>query len=173
MEPLSAKLIEMGFNIEEGDDSIRVNIDEGKTIEPANFKTMPYPGFPTDLQPQATSLLCLADGLSRMHENVWDNRFQYVSELQSMGAEISVIGRVALISGPARLSGSNVVAMDLRAGAALVLAGLVAGGVTTVSSAQRIDRGYERIVEKLNALGAQIERFDDDEVECARPMVDG
>jgi len=173
MEPLSAKLLEMGFNIEEGDDSIRVNIDEEKTIEPVNFKTMPYPGFPTDLQPQTTSLLCLANGLSRMHENVWDNRFQYVSELQSMGAEISVIGRVALISGPARLSGSNVVAMDLRAGAALVLAGLVANGSTTISSAHRIDRGYERIVEKLSSLGARIERFDDDDMECARPLVDG
>jgi len=90
-----------------------------------------------------------------------------------MGAEISVIGRVALISGPARLSGSNVVAMDLRAGAALVLAGLVANGSTTISSAHRIDRGYERIVEKLSSLGARIERFDDDDMECARPLVDG
>ena len=172
MEPLSAKLIEMGFSIEEGDESIRVSIDADKKIEPANFKTMPYPGFPTDLQPHVTSLLCLADGLSRMHENVWDNRFQYVNELQSMGADISVIARDALVNGPARLSGSNVVAMDLRAGAALVLAGLVANGVTTISAAQRIDRGYERIVEKLSALGAKIERFDDDDLECARPLAD-
>jgi len=172
MEPLSAKLLEMGFGIEEGDDSIRVTIGDDAKIQPANFKTMPYPGFPTDLQPQATSLLCLADGLSRMHENVWDNRFQYVSELHSMGADISVIGRVALVSGPIRLSGANVVAMDLRAGAALVLAALVANGTTIISSAQRIDRGYERLVEKLSSLGAKIERLDDDETECTRPLVD-
>lgn len=172
MEPLSAKLLEMGFDIEEGDDSIRVSIEEGKTIEPVNFKTMPYPGFPTDLQPQATALLCIANGLSRMHENVWDNRFQYVSELQSMGADISVIGRVALVTGPARLNGSNVVAMDLRAGAALVLAGLSANGMTTISAAGRIDRGYEKIVKKLRDLGAKIERLDDPSIECARPLVD-
>jgi UDP-N-acetylglucosamine 1-carboxyvinyltransferase len=172
MEPLSAKLLEMGYDVDEGDDSIRVSIEEGKTIEPANFKTMPYPGFPTDLQPQATAMLCLANGMSRMHENVWDNRFQYVSELQSMGADISVIGRVALISGPTRLNGSNVVAMDLRAGAALVLAGMAATGTTTVFSASKIDRGYERIVEKLCSLGAKIERMEESADESPRPLVE-
>lgn len=172
MEPLSAKLLEMGYDVVEGDDSIRVSIEDGKTVEPANFKTMPYPGFPTDLQPQATVMLCLANGMSRMHENVWDNRFQYVSELQSMGADISVIGRVALVSGPTRLSGSNVVAMDLRAGAALVLAGLAASGTTTVFSASKIDRGYERIVEKLCSLGAKIERMEDSTAESPRPLVE-
>ncbi len=172
MEPLSAKLLEMGYDIDEGDDSIRVSIREDVTIHPANFKTMPYPGFPTDLQPQATAMLCLANGLSRMHENVWDNRFQYVSELQSMGADISVIGRVALISGPTRLHGSNVVAMDLRAGAALVLAGLVANGTTTIFSASKIERGYERIVDKLVSLGAKIERTEDSTDESPRPLVE-
>jgi UDP-N-acetylglucosamine 1-carboxyvinyltransferase len=172
MEPLSAKLLEMGYDVDEGDDSIRVSIKEGATISPVNFKTMPYPGFPTDLQPQATALLCMAGGMSRMHENVWDNRFQYVSELQSMGADISVIGRVALVSGPTRLNGSNVVAMDLRAGAALVLAGLVASGTTTIFSASKIDRGYERIVEKLCSLGAKIERMEDSSAESPRPLVE-
>lgn len=172
MEPLTAKLMEMGFDILEGDDSIRVSIEECRPIEPVNFKTMPYPGFPTDLQPQATALLCLAKGMGRMHENVWDNRFQYISELQTMGANISVIGRVALVSGPSFLHGANVVAMDLRAGAAMVLAGLVATGETVISSAYRIDRGYEHIVEKLTAMGAKIERVEEDESSCQRPLVE-
>ncbi len=163
MEPLSAKLVEMGYTIEEHDDSIRVAIDDETTISPVNFKTMPYPGFPTDLQPQTTVLLCMASGLSRMYENVWDNRFQYVTELQTMGADISVIDRVALVSGPTQLNGSSVSAMDLRAGAAMVLAGLAAEGVTEISEAHRIERGYERIVEKLTALGARIERYEDQE----------
>lgn len=163
MEPLSAKLVEMGYIIEEHDDSIRVAIDDETTISPVNFKTMPYPGFPTDLQPQTTVLLCMASGLSRMYENVWDNRFQYVTELQTMGADISVIDRVALVSGPTQLNGSSVSAMDLRAGAAMVLAGLAAEGVTEISEAHRIERGYERIVEKLTALGARIERYEDQE----------
>ena len=163
MEPLSAKLVEMGYTIEEHDDSIRVAIDDETTIYPVNFKTMPYPGFPTDLQPQTTVLLCMASGLSRMYENVWDNRFQYVTELQTMGADISVIDRVALVSGPTQLNGSSVSAMDLRAGAAMVLAGLAAEGVTEISEAHRIERGYERIVEKLTALGARIERYEDQE----------
>ncbi len=167
MEPLTVKLIEMGYRVEESDDSIRVAIDDGVEVTPANFKTMPYPGFPTDLQPQATVLLTQATGLSRMHENVWDNRFQYVTELQTMGANISVIDKIALVSGPAKLHGSNVVAMDLRAGAAMVLAGLSASGTTEISDAQRIDRGYENIVEKLTALGAQIERFEEENSACA------
>jgi len=110
--------------------------------------------------------------MSRMHENVWDNRFQYISELQTMGANISVIGRVALVSGPSFLHGANVVAMDLRAGAAMVLAGLVATGETIISSAYRIDRGYEHIVEKLTAMGAQIERVEEDASSCQRPLVE-
>ena len=169
MEPLTAKLIEMGFDVDESDDAIHVSISECGIITSVNFKTMPYPGFPTDLQPQATVLLCMAEGLSRMHENVWDNRFQYVTELQTMGADISVIDRVALVTGPTQLNGSSVVAMDLRAGAAMVLAGLAADGVTLISEAQRIERGYEKIVEKLTALGAKMERIDDQDLPCQRP----
>ncbi|MBO4495263.1 MAG: UDP-N-acetylglucosamine 1-carboxyvinyltransferase [Clostridiales bacterium] len=163
MEPLTVKMVEMGFDIEQGDDWIRVSIDDDVELEPTNFKTSPYPGFPTDLQPQATVLLCQAAGMSRMHENVWDNRFQYVSELQSMGASISVIDRCALVNGPCTFCGASVTALDLRAGAAMVLAGLAADGVTTISAANRIDRGYENIVEKLRGIGAEIERLEGDE----------
>jgi len=169
MEPLTAKLIEMGFEVDESDDAIRVTVADCGIISAVNFKTMPYHGFPTDLQPQATVLLCIAEGLSRMHENVWDNRFQYVSELQTMGANISVIDRIALVTGTTQLNGSSVVAMDLRAGAAMVLAGLAAEGVTIISEAQRIERGYEKIVEKLNALGAKIDRIEDPNSVCPRP----
>ena len=172
MEPLTAKLLEMGFDVDESDDAIRVSAADSLTVLPVNFKTMPYPGFPTDLQPQATVLLCIADGLSRMHENVWDNRFQYVSELQTMGADISIIDRIALVTGPTPLHGSSVVAMDLRAGAAMILAGLAADGVTEISEAQRIERGYEKIVEKLTALGAKIVRMEDTELTCSRPVVE-
>ena len=160
MEPLTAKMIDMGFDIDQGDDWIRVSVEEDTLLEPTNFKTRPYPGFPTDLQPQATVLLCLASGLSRMHELVWDNRFQYVPELQSMGASISIIDRCALVNGPISFCGASVTALDLRAGAAMVLAGLAADGVTTISCANRIDRGYERLVEKLTDIGAEIERIE-------------
>lgn len=163
MEPLTAKLIEMGFQVEESEESIHITIADDVEIAPVNFKTMPYPGFPTDLQPQTTVLLCMANGLSRMYENVWDNRFQYVTELQSMGANISVIDRVALVSGPTHLNGASVSAMDLRAGAAMILAGLAAEGVTEVSEAHRIERGYEKIVEKLTAMGAKMERYEEPE----------
>ncbi len=163
MEPLTVKMLEMGFNIEQGDDWIRVTIDDGVEPEPTNFKTRPYPGFPTDLQPQATVLLCQANGLSRMHENVWDNRFQYIPELQSMGASITVMERIALINGPVSFCGARVSALDLRAGAAMVLAGLAADGVTTITCANRIERGYEKIVEKLRAVGAEIDHIPDDE----------
>ena len=171
MEPLTVKMLEMGFDIEQGDDWIRVSIDDDTELEPTNFKTSPYPGFPTDLQPQATVLLCQAAGMSRMHENVWDNRFQYVPELQSMGASISVIDRCALVNGPCTFCGASVTALDLRAGAAMVLAGLAANGVTTISSANRIDRGYEKIVEKLRGIGADIERVSGDDEHFA-PMDD-
>ncbi len=163
MEPLTVKLVEMGFQVEESEESIHITIEDDVEIAPVNFKTMPYPGFPTDLQPQTTVLLCMACGMSRMYENVWDNRFQYVTELQSMGANISVIDRVALVSGPSHLNGASVSAMDLRAGAAMILAGLAADGVTEISEAHRIERGYEKIVEKLTAMGARMERFDDPE----------
>jgi len=163
MEPLTVKMIEMGFGIEQGDDWIRVYADENTELESTNFKTRPYPGFPTDLQPQATVLLCMANGMSRMHENVWDNRFQYIPELQSMGASITVMERIALINGPVQFCGARVTALDLRAGAAMVLAGLAAEGTTTVMAANRIERGYEKIVEKLRGIGAEIVHLEEDE----------
>ena len=163
MEPLTVKMLEMGFNIDQGDDWIRVSIDDDTELEPTNFKTRPYPGFPTDLQPQATVLLCHAHGMSQMHENVWDNRFQYVPELQSMGASISVMERIALVHGPVQFSGARVSALDLRAGAAMVLAGLSAEGTTTIAFANRIERGYEKIVEKLRGIGAEIEHIEEEE----------
>lgn len=163
MEPLSLKLSDMGYDIEEGDDWIRVSVPDGKAISPVNFKTMPYPGFPTDLQPQTTTLLCVAEGHSRMNENIWDTRFQYVPELQTLGANITIIERFALVSGPTVFHGASVEAKDLRAGAAMLIAGLVADGITEISQAERIERGYEKIIEKLISLGANITRTDDEE----------
>lgn len=156
MESLTAKLQEMNVKVEEFDDSIRVSCKE--KVQKVNIKTLPYPGFPTDLQPQATALLCRAEGTSTITEGVWDNRYQYVDELKRMGAKIKVEGRMAVIEGIPRLSGAPIKALDLRAGAAMVIAGLMARGVTTVSNIECIDRGYERLDEKLKNLGADIER---------------
>ena len=159
MEPLSAKMREMGYQIEEGDESIRVfRYDYEEEVYPTSVKTSPYPGFPTDLQPQTVVLLCSADGQSRMHENVWQNRFQYVPELAKMGANINVYERIAWVNGKTKFRGATVEATDLRAGAALVCAALEADGTTYIMNAQRIDRGYEHIVQKLTELGAVISR---------------
>lgn len=160
MEPLSAKLEEMGASVEEGDDLIRVWLQPESDLQAANFKTMPYPGFPTDLQPQTTVLLCTAKGSSKMMENVWDNRFQYVDELKMMGADITVAGRVAIIAGGATLTGAKITARDLRAGAAMVLAGLAADGETEVYEISKLERGYEDFVSKMRSLGADITRMD-------------
>lgn len=157
MDPLTAKLVEMGIGIEIGESSIRVYSDRRRHINPAVFKTMPYPGFPTDLQPQTVALLCLADGQSKMYETIWDNRFQYIDELKKMGANITISGKVALIIGPAKLTGACVRARDLRAGAAMVLAGLIAQGKTEIYDIHVIQRGYENFVQKLMKLGAKIE----------------
>lgn len=157
MDPLTAKLVEMGIGIEIGESSIRVYSDRRRHINPAVFKTMPYPGFPTDLQPQTVALLCLADGQSKMYETIWDNRFQYIDELKKMGANITISGKVALISGPAKLTGACVRARDLRAGAAMVLAGLIAQGKTEIYDIHVIQRGYENFIQKLMKLGAKIE----------------
>ena len=156
MEALVSKLIELGVNIEEFDDEIRVWVD--KPIQKAIVKTLPHPGFPTDLQPLMTTLLCFADGISKVNEGVWDTRFQYVEELKRMGARIEVMGRIAVIEGVKSLSGAPIRAHDLRAGAAMVIAGLAAEGVTEVFNVKYIDRGYQHFVEKLKALGADIER---------------
>lgn len=155
MEPLTAKLIEMGALVEEGDDYIRVALFEGEQLESVSFKTMPYPGFPTDLQPQATTLLLNANGTGRMIESVWENRFQYISELQLMGANIVTSGKLAVVQN-SKLHGATVFARDLRAGAALVTAGLAAQGKTTVTNIYAIERGYENFVEKLQGVGARI-----------------
>ncbi len=157
MESISAKLAEMGVIIEEGDDFIRVRAPE--ILRPTNVKTLPHPGFPTDLQPQMAVLLSVAKGTSMMVEGVWDNRFQYIGELKRTGARVTVDGRVAVIEGVSKLTSASLTATDLRAGAAMVLAGLVAtGGETIINNAQYIDRGYEGIKQKLEALGADIRR---------------
>ena len=160
MEPLSAKLEEMGALVEVGDDAIRVWIEPGQDLQSASFKTMPYPGFPTDLQPQTTVLLCTACGSSRMTESVWDNRFQYVDDLKMMGADILISGKLAVIEGGHKLTGAHVSARDLRAGAALVLAGLAAEGMTEVDEISKIERGYENFISKMRNLGADITRIE-------------
>lgn len=156
MESLTAKLQEMRVKVDSYDDSIRVSCRE--KIQKVNIKTLPYPGFPTDLQPPITSLLCRAEGTSTITEGVWDNRFQYVDELKRMGAKIKVEGRMAVVEGPVNLSGAPIRALDLRAGAAMVIAGLMARGETAISNLEYIDRGYEKLGEKLRDLGANIKR---------------
>ncbi|MFI3206453.1 MAG: UDP-N-acetylglucosamine 1-carboxyvinyltransferase [Clostridia bacterium] len=154
LESISAKLEEMGATIEEFDDSIRV-FRTGE-IKKCNVKTMPHPGFPTDMQPQIVALLSCANGISMVTEGVWDNRFQYVDELKRMGAKITVNGRVAVVEGVSRLKAAPVRSTDLRAGAAMVIAGLVANGTTYVEDVKYIQRGYDNIVQKLVDLGADI-----------------
>lgn len=162
MDSLSAKLQEMGCVLYEGDDSIRV-VSTGN-LQPTTVKTMAYPGFPTDLQPQMTALLCVADGTSILTENVWENRFQYVNELKRLGGNITVEGRVAVVEGVRQLMGAEVNATDLRAGAALVIAGLAAKGKTTIGNVKYIDRGYEKIEYKLRGIGADIKRINTKQV---------
>lgn len=156
MDSLSAKLTEMNCKIEEGDDFIRVISD--KALNSSNVMTMVYPGFPTDLQPQMTVVMSLAKGISVITENVWENRFQYIDELKRLGCRVRIEGRVAIIEGVDELTGTEVYATDLRAGAALVIAGLAAKGTTTIGNVKYIDRGYEKIEYKLRELGADIIR---------------
>lgn len=155
LECISAKLRETGTIVQEYEDSILVK--SASTLRRANIKTLPYPGFPTDMQPQMGVLLCLAQGTSVITEGIYDNRFKYVNELRKMGAEIQVDGRVAVIEGSASLTGAPVMACDLRAGAAMVIAGMCASGVTEVEDIHYIERGYENFVGKLRKLGADIE----------------
>ena len=164
LEGISAKLRETGTFIEEYEEAILVRGPE--KLRRINLKTMPYPGFPTDMQPQFGVLLCQANGTSVITEGIYDNRFKYVNELRKMGAEIQVDGRVCVIDGGHRLSGAPVHACDLRAGAAMVIAGMIADGTTMIDDVHYIERGYERFVEKLNDLGADITvRYDDDDPE--------
>ena len=156
LESITAKLLKIGVNVEEFDESVRISVD-GPLVK-TSIKTMPHPGFPTDMQPQFSTLLCLAEGTSIVTEDIFNNRFRYVDELRRMGADISVEGRVAVIEGVGRLMGAPVTAPDLRAGAALVIAGLAATGITEIDDIYHIERGYENIEQKLRALGADIER---------------
>ena len=156
LESISAKLEEAGAEVIEYDDAVRVT--RFKKLTKCNVKTMPHPGFPTDMQPQMAVLLSIAQGTSILSESVWDNRFQYVGQLLRMGADIQVDGKVAVIVGKQRLTGVTVKATDLRAGAAMIIAGLVADGTTVVEDIAYVDRGYEDVVEKFASLGADIKR---------------
>lgn len=156
LESIAAKLIEAGASVQEFDEAVRVSMN-GRPKK-CNIKTMPHPGFPTDMQPQIATLLSIADGVSIVTEGVWDNRFRYVEQLTLMGADIQVDGKMAVITGVEKLRPAPVKAVDLRAGAAMIIAGLMTEGVTEVEDILYIDRGYECIAEKLNALGADIKR---------------
>ena len=158
LECISAKLRETGTIVQEYEDSVLVK--GASTLRKANIKTLPYPGFPTDMQPQMGTLLCLANGTSVITEGIYDNRFKYFNELRKMGAEIQVDGRVAVVEGGTKLTGAVVQACDLRAGAAMVIAGMCAAGTTVVEDIHFIERGYENFVGKLKALGAEIEVVD-------------
>ncbi|MCQ2514101.1 MAG: UDP-N-acetylglucosamine 1-carboxyvinyltransferase [Ruminococcus sp.] len=157
LESITAKLREMGVKITEYDESILVDASAAP-LKRCNIKTMPHPGFPTDCQPQFATLLMSVPGTSIINENVWDNRYQYVSELIKMGAQISVEGRLAIIEGGAPLTAAPVKATDLRAGAAMIIAALQISGTTEISSIQYIERGYENVIEKFRALGADIKK---------------
>lgn len=156
LESITAKLRKIGVNVEEYDDSVRVWVD-GPLVK-ADIKTEPHPGFPTDMQPQIASLLVLAEGTSKVIEGVWEQRFRYVDELRRMGADISVDGKAAIITGPQPLQGAQVKACDLRAGAALIIAGLAAEGRTEIEDIYHIERGYGSIDLKLRGIGAHIRK---------------
>ena len=162
MESLTAKLTEMGCDTQSGDDWIRVK-SSGR-LNAVNIKTIYYPGFPTDLQPQMTALLASAHGSSHVTEAVFPNRFQYVDQLVRLGVKIKIEGRTAIVEGPARLTGAEVIATDLRAGASLVVAALASTGVTKISNIHYIDRGYQDLEQKLSSLGASIKRITTNEL---------
>ena len=156
LEPLTAKILEIGGNVEDNGDSIRVWYS--KRPNKATIKTLPYPGFPTDLQPQMGVVLSTANGTSIINESIWESRFQYTAELNKMGAKITAQGKSAVFEGVDELFGAPVYSTDLRAGAALIVAGISANGVTEVYNLSHIDRGYENIEEKFRKIGANIQR---------------
>ncbi len=156
LESIIAKLVEAGAEITEYDEAVRVKMT-GRPRK-CNVKTMPHPGFPTDMQPQIATLLAISEGTSIVTEGVWDNRFRYVEQLIGMGAKIQVDGKMAVITGVEKLTPASVKAVDLRAGAAMIIAGLMADGITEVENIIYIDRGYENVAEKFQALGAEIKR---------------
>ena len=161
LDCLTAKIIEMGANVESQDDSLRVWATDRPSK--ANIKTQPYPGFPTDLQPQIGVCLALANGTSLINESIWESRFQYTAELNKMGAKIIDQGKSAIFEGVKELYGSSVEATDLRAGAALIIAGIVAKGETQLYNLNHIDRGYENIEEKFRKIGANIQRVSEED----------
>lgn len=163
LECITAKLKEMGVEVTEYDDSVLVT--RSGRLRKTNLKTLPYPGFPTDMQPQLTTALCLADGTSIITEGVWDTRYRYTEELTRMGASIHVDGKIAVIEGVKELTAAPIRAYDLRAGAAMVIAGLAAKGVTQVEQVTNIERGYENLVEKFVSLGADMYRTEIPEAE--------
>ena len=166
LDCISAKLREMGVIVEEYPESVLIR--SNTRLRRANVKTQPYPGFPTDMQPQIGVALAVAEGTSVITEGVWDNRYKYVNEQRKMGAQFQVDGRVAVVEGVERLNGASVAACDLRAGAAMVIAGLCAKGVTWVEDIQYIERGYQDLVGKLRNLGADITLVDEpDEIAAA------
>ena len=158
LECISSKLREMGVKITDQGDAVLV--EAPKRLKKAKVKTMPYPGFPTDMQPQIAVCMAVAEGTSVVTEGVWDNRFRYIGELKRMGANVQVDGKIAVIEGTDKLRGCPVKACDLRAGAAMVIAGLAAEGTTTISDIKYVERGYENIVEKLQELGADFTRVE-------------
>ena len=168
MDCITAKLQEMGVQVEEQDDTLLVR-HAGK-LRRTNVKTLPYPGFPTDMQPQITVALCLAEGTSMVTEGVWDNRYRYVGELTRMGAQIRVEGRSAVVEGVDHLNAASVQAYDLRAGAAMVIAALAADGVSEVTNVHYIERGYEDIIGKLRGIGARIESVECEEIVESRQI---
>ncbi len=160
MDCITSKLQEMGAKVINYDDAIRIQ-SQGN-LRQTTVKTRPYPGFPTDMQAQICVCMALASGVSRLTENVYETRFfGYCSELQEMGADILINGKTAIVTGVQRLQGAEVAAHDLRAGAALIIAGLTAEGITTVQNVHFVERGYENVIEKFTALGAQIKRIED------------
>ena len=168
MDCITAKLQEMGVQVEEQDDTLLVR--HAGRLRRTNVKTLPYPGFPTDMQPQITVALCLAEGTSMVTEGVWDNRYRYVGELTRMGAQIRVEGRSAVVEGVERLNAASVQAYDLRAGAAMVIAALAADGVSEVTNVHYIERGYEDIIGKLRGIGAKIESVECEEIVESRQI---
>ena len=171
LDCITVKLMEMGVEVEESDDSVVVRRDPNRRLTRTNVKTLPYPGFPTDMQPQIAVALCQAEGTSVITEGVWDSRYRYVDEIRRMGAHIQVDGKVAVIEGVDRLTGAPVQACDLRAGAAMVIAGLAAQGTTEVDCVHFIERGYEDIVRKLSGVGADIRVMVIPDEEKSQPAV--
>ena len=163
MECITAKLLEMGVQVEEDGDSLIVR--RSGALHRTNIKTMPYPGFPTDMQPQVAAVLCLAEGTSMLTEGIWDSRYRYTDEFRRLGARIQVDGRVAVIEGVEKLTAARMAACDLRAGAAMIIAAMAAEGTSEITNIHYVERGYEDIIGKLSGIGADIQVVDEPDPE--------